>query len=169
MVMKMKRNWFGLILIVTMFSASALGTSPMMPISQGTIDGEWVSIGWEIAEVIRLEIADGKAVLAITRGTKQWEFVLRSDRVFARNGKISFIATDREADLVLDVSGDGWVIANGGKMTLRMANANKEPRYWRTIDRLFIRGSSKGRLDSLINLDERAKALCNGSVKPSLD
>jgi hypothetical protein len=145
---------------------AANGTEVYPLLSQETIEGEWVSVDWETAEVIRLEVKDGKATLALTTGVKQPEFVFRAEKLVVRRGKVMFDTADDKSGLTLRVAGQGRATRESGTMTLTLADTKRKPSYWDTIERLFVKGSSKWRIDYLLSLDARSKELTSGVAKP---
>jgi hypothetical protein len=143
----------------------ASATEPWLSLSEGAIEGVWESVDYESLRVFRLEVTGKKAVLAVTAGAKQGEYLFRSDNVVARTGKVSFVATTA-GGLSLRVTGEGNALGSQGRMTLRMANVSRERTSWANTERLFVKGPAKPRLEDLIETDGRAQSLIEGTAQP---
>jgi hypothetical protein len=153
-------------LLGTAVSTTATASRAWKPLSQETIDGVWEAVDYESAKAFRLEIAGNTAVLAITAGAKQGEFLFRSAKVLVTRGKVSFVAIEKSLDLSLRITGEGRVLDAQGRMTLKLASLNREATYWENIERVFVKGPAKSRLEALIEMDARAKALIDGTAQP---
>jgi len=147
------------------FFAEAEASQAWTPISQETVEGVWQAVDYDSLEVYRLEIKNKAAILAISRGSKQAEFVFRSDKVVAKGGKISFTAIEANGGPKLRITGEGMAIDWQGRMTLKLVNLTRELTYWENTERVFVKGPAKERLESLIEIDARAKALVDGNAE----
>jgi hypothetical protein len=147
-------------------STTAIASRAWKPLSQETIDGVWEAVDYESAKAFRLEIVGSTAVLAITAGAKQGEFLFRSAKVLVTMGKVSFVAIDKSLDLSLRITGEGRVLDAQGRMTLKLASLNREATYWENTERVFVKGPAKPRLEALMEMDARAKALIDGTAQP---
>ena len=147
-------------------STTAIASRAWKSLSEETIDGVWEAVDYESAKAFRLEIVGNTAVLAITAGAKQGEFLFRSAKVTVTTGKVSFVAIDKSLDLSLRITGEGRVLDAQGRMTLKLVSLSREATYWKNIERVFVKGPAKPRLEALMEMDARAKALINGTAQP---
>jgi hypothetical protein len=130
------------LLIEVSVTERAEGTEISTPLSLRTIEGEWVSVNWQRGEVVLLKVNTDGAVLALTRGAKQTEFVFRSKKVIVQEGKVSFVGTDAATRLSLHIFGEGGTVGTDGRMTLTLANAKPGPTFWEDIEISFVKGPS---------------------------
>jgi hypothetical protein len=135
-------------------------------VSQETVEGLWESVDYDDLKVYRLEIKSGTAVLAVTAGSKQAEFVFRSSKVTVKAGKVSLVASEAMGGPRVRITGEGKVLDAQGRLKLRIVNLSKELSYLEDTERLFVKGSAKSRLEALLEMDERANALLSGAAQP---
>jgi hypothetical protein len=135
-------------------------------VSQETVEGLWESVDYDELKVYRLEVKAGAAVLVVTAGSKQAEFVFRASKVTVKAGKVSFVAVEAMGGPTVRITGEGKVLDAQGRMKLRIVNLSKELTYWGNTERLFIKGPAKSRLEALMEMDERASTLQSGAAQP---
>jgi hypothetical protein len=134
--------------------------------SQETVEGVWESVDYDELKVYRLQVKEGAAVLAVTAGSKQAEFVFRASKVTVKAGKVFFVAAEAMGGPTVRITGEGKVLDAQGRMKLRIVNLSKELTYWENTERLFVKGPAKSRLEALMEMDERANALQSGAAQP---
>jgi hypothetical protein len=156
--------------LIALLGASEVGASRAWQIvSQKTIDGIWEAVDYEGFEVCRLEVEDGKALLVITAGAGQAEYLFRSSELTVRDGNVSFVAVENAGGPTLRVVGKGKVLGEQGRLTLKMVNLTKDLTFWEDKERVFVKGSAKSRLEALIAAVVRADALASGTAKACCD
>jgi hypothetical protein len=153
-----------LLVLGIVFIAKAEASRAWVPVSQESIDGVWEFVDYESLEVYRLEIMGNTAVLAISKGSKQAEFLFRSNKVLVNGGRVSFVAIETNGGPKLRVAGEGKVLDSQGRLTLSLVNLTRELTYWKNVERVFVRGSARARLEALIEMDARAKAIIDGTA-----
>lgn len=152
------------VLIVTQ-SRIAWSTSGWLVVNEKTIEGSWVALDQESGEVCRLRIRGSEAVLVITAGPAQSEFVFRSNSLSVKKGRFSATMSKEPGGWTLDVVGEGRADTMNGFLTLRMHFAKQTVFPGSDRNVTFVKECCRSIAEVLAKNDKRARALIEGAVK----
>jgi hypothetical protein len=153
------------VLLVTVAqSLNGWPTSGWLVVNEKTIEGNWVALDQESGEVWRLRIRGTGALLVMTAGSAQSEFVFRSNTMSVKKGKLSAKMTREPGGWTLEVIGEGRADTMNGLLTLRMHTAKQAffPGSDHTL--AFVKECCQPIVELLAKNDRRARALIEESA-----
>ena len=143
----------------------AWSTPGWLVLDEKTIEGTWVSLDQESGEVCRLRIRGSVALLVITAGPTQSEYVFRSSGLVVKNGKFSARMARQPVGMMMDVAGEGRADTMSGVMTLRMKTVKQDYPPWKQRTDFFVKECCGAISEVLVRNDKRARALIEEAAK----